>query len=469
MSNKHDGSHDEYEKYYLIKSNLDDIKKIEEQFEKEYENKINTNLNEDEDFDFYQTCENINNKDNKNSTCIHCGNIEIIEDINHGYLSCKKCGAVTDDSVENAVELVQYNEDGNKCMNKSCSIINKLLPQSSMVTTIKGSFSNIAKSIHNWSSIEYYEKKLSDIFKEYKQICKQAKIPKCIEDDSKIIFKIIADCKYTGNKKIKKKTTTKNNNSEEKSIIFRGKNMEGLKAACLSYACRKNNKPLSPKELSKLFKLPIKKITKGQKIFDKFMTINNFTNYSEVSSEYFVVRFFTELNLKQIYIDITLKIIKNIEKIQIAENHTPSSIATGAIFLLVKTYNLGITNKAIANYFNISHVTISKTFRNFEPFKKILLNDEICNIISKKIILYQNNIEISNDLKYKFIRFGVDITKINVKNNNYNLPISNNKTFNSFKKCNNELDKIILHWHDDYYELYNKYNDAIFNYYKNKN
>ena len=413
-------------------------------------------------------CDNITNNINinrDNYLCIHCNSDNIGESGDPGIMVCKDCGIVTDDCIENSMELVQYGEDGNKSANKTCSIINKLLPQSSMVTSISGSCSNIAKSMHNWGSIPYYEKKLNDVFKHFRFICNKAKIPKCIEDDAKIIFKIITDCKYTSTKEIKKN----NDDDDCKNIIFRGKNKDGLKAACLSYACKKNKKPLSPKELSKLYGITIKKITKGNKLFDKFMVINNFTNYSEISPEYFVVHFCTELNLKKMFIDTILQIMKNIDKIQIANKHTPLSIATGSIFLLAKIYNLNITNKSIANYFNISQVTISKAYRNFEPFKKILLNNNLCNVVANKIKEYQDDIEIETKIKHKFIRFNVDITKINVKNNNYNIFDNNNRiNYELLNKYNNELDNIILCWYDEYYELCERHIDTLFSYYINK-
>ena len=117
-----------------------------------YDTNIKLNNNFDDDFDFNQTCESVG-INNDNYKCIYCKSTDIVEDISYGSMVCRNCGATTDDCIENSIELVQYNDDGQKSSNKSCSIINKLLPQASMVTTINGSCSNIAKSIHNWGSI----------------------------------------------------------------------------------------------------------------------------------------------------------------------------------------------------------------------------------------------------------------------------------------------------------------------------
>ena len=440
-----------------------------------YYNENIGNSKEDDEFDkninFYATHEQNEQNEPNNNECANCKSVNIVE--HSGSMVCKQCGILLDDCIETTMDTIQYNDDGKNSMNKSCFVINKLLPQTSMTTTINGPCSNIQKTIHNWGSILYHERKLSTIFRDFKNVCEKAKIPKCIEDDAKIIFKIISDCKYTGNnKKIRKNKSKKSpvdENEQIKNIIFRGKNMEGLKAACLNYACRKNNKPLSPKEFAKLFDLPIKKVTKGIKLFENFMIINNFVTYSEISPEYFVVHFCSELNIKKIFIDLILQIIKNIEKIQIANKHTPLSIATGAIFLLVKIYDLNITNKAIANYFNISQVTISKAYRTFEPFKKILLNNDICDAIAEKIKIYQNDISISNELKYKFIRFNIDITKINAKNNNYSIIENNGKlSLILLKQYNDELNNILLHWYDEYNEISERQINILFEYYKNK-
>ena len=447
---------------------LNNIKNNKKQHSISTNNNNNTNTDADTDSDSDTDSSDNDNDDNEecnididaeNYCCIYCKSYDMIEDVSGGALVCKQCGSVSDDCVENGVELIQYGDDGCKITNRNCAVINKLLPQSSMVTTLKGSCSNIARAIHNWGSIPYHERKLSLVFKFFRKICEKGNISKCIEDDAKIIFKIITDCTYSTGKKINNATNNVNQiegvDEDLKKIIFRGKNMEGLKIACLNYACRKNKKPFSPKELSKLSGLPIKKITKGNKLFDKFMKINNFTNYSEVSAEYFVTHFFEELNIKQSISNTVIKMIRNIEKIQIANKHTPLSIATGASLLLVKMYDLEITEKMIAKYFNISKVTISKAYKTFEPFKKMLLHDSLCDIVSNKIKTYQTDIYVDDNLKHNFLRFNVDIKNLNIKNNKYEIYDKENKKimYDVLEQYETELNHIVWKMVDEYFEI----------------
>ena len=98
----------------------------------------------------------------------------------------------------------------------------------------------------------------------------------------------------------------------------------------------------------------------------------------------------------------------NIQKIQIANSHTPISIAIGAIYLVIYMNNVNISKKELSRIFDISQVTIKKTFNKLEPFINILLNDKVCDLLQFEIKKYQVCIEY--DLVYI-----ADCIKFNVK------------------------------------------------------
>ncbi len=332
--------------------------------------------------------------------CENCQDDDIVEDTAHGIIVCKKCGQVITTLLDSNPEWTQYNDDNKKDMTRCSHPISQLLPQSSTATTIVGSCSSRIKTLHGWSAMPYKERSLNEVFKIIQAKCHEGKIMKCIEDDAKIMYKNISDCKHISGK------------NKGKSIIIRGKNRKSVIAGCILFACRKKNKTRSPKEIAELFGLKYTEITKGCKIFHKLAKLKqmefklNFTK-----PEHFITRFCEELKIKDGYAEQAIQIANNVQKLQIASVHTPLSLATGSIFLMIHLNGLNIQKKTIAEKFNVSQVTIAKAFKKLEPFINILTNDRICDKLSVEIKKYQDDIDIIEELKPKFIRFGIDVEK----------------------------------------------------------
>ena len=148
----------------------------------------------------------------KSPFCENCNDDNIVEDTAHGIIVCRSCGEVLSNLMDTNPEWTQYNDDNKKDMNRCSHPISQLLPQSSTATTIAGSCSSRIKTLHGWSAMPYKERSLNEVFKIIQAKCAEGKILKCIEDDAKIMYKNISDCKHV---------TGKNSG---KPIIIRGKN-----------------------------------------------------------------------------------------------------------------------------------------------------------------------------------------------------------------------------------------------------
>lgn len=351
--------------------------------------------------------------------CDVCKKGDIIEDSAGGILVCKNCGNVKSSSIINfSYECSNYG-DGKKEKSKMAHPISNLLPQSSAATVISGSCSNRIKTIHNWNNVPYKERSLNETFKIIHEMCLKINVSKCIEDSAKIKFKRISDCVHNEGKNI------------GKSIIIRGDNRKSLIVKCLMEACNEKDIHLPPKKIVKHFGV---KHTKGGKIFEKLMGIKNIKTKIKVPKpSSYIERFCNSINLMKKFKEQSLKISKNVQKIQIASVHNSLSIATGSIYLMAQMNDLDIQKKTIAAYFCVSQVTISKTYHKIEPFGKILLNNELCDVIKKEIDKYQKNIEIKNP--YNFIRFGIDTKKHLGINKSELLKIYENNKINK-KKVN---------------------------------
>ena len=411
-----------------------------------------------------------NNKTKKKISCEDCGSDEIIEDTSHGILVCTNCGQVVSSLMDCGAEWTQYNDDNKKDMNRCSHPISQLLPQSSMATTIAGSCSSRIKTLHTWGAMPYKERSLNDVFKIIQSKCAELKIMKCIEDDAKIMYKNIAECKHIDGKNL------------GKSVITRGKKRMSIIAACILFACRKKDKSRPSKEIAKSFKLKKKEITKGCKKFQELAKITNIElKLNTVKPEQFISRFCEELRIKKYYIDQAIKISNNSQKLHIASVHTPISIATGSIYMMIVLNELDIQKKIIADQFNVSQVTIAKAYKKLEPFTNLLTNDELCDRLSIEIKKYQNTIELTDELKIKFIRFNIDVGKtfdsnyhmttlfniLNIDNNN--ICYINDKLIvehtieidNKLKQIENEFIKLNINFTNDLYQMYKNTNIKI--------
>jgi hypothetical protein len=132
--------------------------------------------------------------------------------------------------------------------------------------------------------------------------------------------------------------------------------------------------------------------------------------------EDFIKGCFDKININKCFLEQAIQLVINIQKIQIANSHTPISIAIGGIYLVIYMNNINISKKDLARIFDISQVTIKKTFNKLEPFINILLNNKVCDLLQNEIKKYQTCIE--EDLIYiaDCIKFNVNYDFTQIKN-----------------------------------------------------
>lgn len=351
----------------------------------EIEKFVETNLviNHMDDNQLFDLLDQINDdnktepeKDIMQKFCKKCNtNDHIAEDLSQGIVVCIGCGSVVSDIYDSNPEWKQYPCDGGRETVARCSnATNFFLPQSSLGTTIACSNKSKIKMLNNWGAMPYKERSLHYVLVEIQDKCREAGILKCIEDDAKILYKNISESKYpTGQNK-------------GKDVIIRGTNRKSLIAACIFYACKRGGKTRSPKEIARLFGLKYRDITKGCKTFIKLMKYRKLQYDVQISSaEHFITRYCRELHIGNDYIAQTLQIAKNINKLNIVSMHTPFSIAIGSIMLVIDINNIDISKKTIAKQFNISEVTVMKTFKQIEKYRNIIVNDHLTDKLTKLI------------------------------------------------------------------------------------
>lgn len=305
--------------------------------------------------------------------CYSCQSDRIYWDYTNGNITCQKCGQVQDNILDDCPEWKSYED--NESVARCGAPINVLLPESSLGTTIGGTYWNKIKRLHTWNVMPYKERSLNNEFKKIHDQCLKMDILKNIETDACILYKAISEAKHLTGK------------NKGKYIITRGVNRISIMSACLYFACIRNKVARTTKEFIDAFGISSKNMNDGRKKFQALLKIRNFEmSVDTLRTEQFVKRFGTKLHLKKNVFDMALQIARNIDKLNLVAMHTPCSLATGTILLVAEINNLdNITRKLLSTHFSISDVTISKAYKKIKHYQSILTNNELVEKIALEI------------------------------------------------------------------------------------
>ena len=308
--------------------------------------------------------------------CFNCERVNtLIEDNNHGIIVCNKCGSVQDSLLDETPEWNQYNNDDHCGVSKvRCGAPTSFfLPKSSMGTTISGSSYSQIKKQQLWLAMPHKERSLNNALTDIKNRCYQAGIKRNIVDDAQIFYKLIKDYKQA------------NSENKDGSNGFRGKKKQSIKAGCVYMACHKRKKPKSSKDIAQIFDLDVSDVTNGYRTCKDFMVLIN--KEDEFPNETFnidtsdacslVMNYATKLKkIPKDCIDLALTMTRNIRKLGLAAEHTPPSIATASLYLMICDKGLDISKKDIANVSGMSDATIIKPLSKIIDYAKVIKSDE---------------------------------------------------------------------------------------------
>lgn len=322
-------------------------------------------------------------QDEKVKKCKGCKSSgSLVEDHQTSVIVCLECGMVNEEMLDHGPEWRQYNneDNNNEGVGRCGCPSNYFFPKSSQGTIMAGSSNSRLKRKQKWNIMVYKERSLNAVFEYITNICSKNNIPKIIIDSAKILYKKISDCKHKDGVNI------------GKQVIIRGENRLSIIAACVFRACEMNKNPRNIKEISTFFKLDEKKVTKGNKQFDKIMknTDDNslmLDRFSTNTAEDYIRRHTPKLvrsKNSNKAVKMAVKIAHNCCRMKLASDHNPQSIAAGSILLMVQCCDLDVDKKDIAKIFGTSDVTITKIYNKIEPYSQALVDDELTEHLIQK-------------------------------------------------------------------------------------
>ena len=322
----------------------------------------------------------------KKKTCKSCKSEKLVIDNIKGYLVCSECAVINQEFLDENPEF-SYDDDGNSggSSRYGCPS-NFFFPKSALGTKIASKGYNKVTALQIQGQMPYREKSLLEVLERIQSKCKKYGITQTIIDSAKILYKKVNDSKHINGKR------------KGKNMIIRCINRRSMIAACVFYGCKMQKEPRSPKEIADIYELEIKHVHRGcRKILD-YVDLNSiFYKISNSQSADFIERLGKKLEIDKKYIDIAKDVCNNIQKLGFASTHEPPSIAAGCLLLISNIYSLNITKKQISKIFDISDVTISKSYRKIHPFYKIILDNTITDLIlqEKNAIINPDKNEIS--------------------------------------------------------------------------
>jgi transcription initiation factor TFIIB len=273
---------------------------------------------------------------------------------NKGETLCKICNNLVSNIIS-APEWKNY-KDSNINTTRCGMPTNVMLPQSSMGTSIKNDYNFKMSRVtryQQWNSMPYKERSLYKVYKDIED--------KCIAGDLKLIIAETAQSYYLVISQTK---------------ISRGSNRIGIIAACIYFACKECEVPRSTNELSSLFKIDNKIMTRGCKNFTEIMRMskdrNRVQTHKSVNLHDFIERFSHKLNLSESDNKSITNLSKLCEELNLVNDNTPPAMASGCIFLYIRMNNIDIDKKSISEVCKISEVTINKCSKKLEENDKIL-------------------------------------------------------------------------------------------------
>jgi len=281
-----------------------------------------------------------------------------------GNYYCNNCGLYQTKKLSEDTEYRYYGDADNKPSNpeRVGMPTNILLPQSSLGSLIgywrQDHFKKMIQ-YNSWNSMPYKERSQWKVFKQITYNAKKAGLPNIIIEQSKSYYKKISETK-----------------------ISRGSNRNGIIAACIAIACKKEQVPRSNKEIAEICGINLQTMSRGIKKFKEIwrLTSNSKRIHTRISNPLdYIDRFCSNLmlstNIRFITEFVAVKAITVLNSL--VEDNTAPSIAAGSIFLVCTVCKQNISKKQVSIACKISEVTISKCFKKLYKYRKILVPKNI--------------------------------------------------------------------------------------------
>ena len=290
------------------------------------------------------------------SVCRACGKTVFETDINEGYRVCKHCGVVGDINVDPTAEWRCFTlSNGTKDASAArCGpAANPFFPEGQLSTMIGGTSKQRLQKVHQWNSVTTKERNITQAAKEFEQVAGIGQLGQRVVNTALEL--------YVG---------VYNMIEQHKSASKRCSHRQGLKAACVYFACKQTGCPRERKELAGIFGVEIKVVTKGINLFMDIMG-SDFIELAPLRAEDFIPRYCTLLELPFSYQTKSLAVMEALT--HVGFDMTPPNLAAGALFFVSQSFNGLLTKELIHDRCGTSLAVIGRSYHLINQYRKDIL------------------------------------------------------------------------------------------------
>jgi transcription initiation factor TFIIB len=267
--------------------------------------------------------------------CNICKNSEVIIDTLTGSYVCKNCGTVIEKkSIDFGREWRIFFEDKNQKARTGAPITFALHDKGVGSEIAENSFNMLQKRTKILTS---EERRLYTSFEILDRISSQYNIPKEVIETCAILYRKVT-----------------------KNSLIKGKSIKGTLGVTLYFAYKIHDFPITIKEITDMLKIDKKEISKCYSLVLEIIK-NEKDLISKIKSnnpKIYIEKIAKALNLDYKIETLAIKILDAAMKTGVASGKSPKSLASAAVYLACIMTNNKKTQKEIANYTQISEVTL---------------------------------------------------------------------------------------------------------------
>lgn len=275
-----------------------------------------------------------------NYYCRECGGTKVVAP--EGLPVCTACGLVDDAFISDVAEWTSgVTEDGKVSDPARCgadahgnpNLFSSQWGKSTVISTGRGSstYKNRRMSTINFHmAMNHKDRGLYHAYKEIEDAC--ATLPDVVLRDAKMIYKTFSDKKLT-----------------------RGKVRVGIKANCVLYACRLSNYPRTTKEISDMFNILPKDISRTSEMFKKIMLTDEATTSTTTQPTDVMNRLLNGFQVTKEQRIACQRMCRDLEQCVDLMSKTPNSVCSAVLWI-----QTGIPKTDICKKCSVSVPTLNK-------------------------------------------------------------------------------------------------------------
>lgn len=287
--------------------------------------------------------------------CVHCGARDMIDSEGEVRV-CTVCGVEQGDVIDSSAEWRYYgNEDGkrgsdpNRCGMPS----NQSLGISSLTTVILSHGFEQYRKLSRWNGLTYKERELIKLLNKLRRKANIDNIPASVIDKTMCLWKKISD-----------------------NYIQKGISKDSLIAACFVHALRENGIVRTMDEVSRLFEIKSKKLTKGCNEFIDLMYHKDkdfLKKLKCVGTKDLAATLAEELRFTEEARHMSIRVAILVDKMGICSAHIPKSKCAGILSMVAEHYEIPVTRRMVSEVCSISEATLATTYQKIVGYKRYLI------------------------------------------------------------------------------------------------